>query len=925
MRRSKERSPRNASRTCATVLLACCLTFGAALGAQEIRDGSALVPAHSTVVLLAGLAGDVESENLYRDQLQSWLEILAGAGQARDVFVLCDNPEAVTLPAPEGDGSTGANRRPSVSLLKADRSSFLKLTQMLAGRTNGLSLIAWGHGGLQRDVPVFHVHGPRLTPADFKTLADALPGGESRWILMFRGSGTFAARLAGERRQILSSESDTMFASDPVGMSLLTKLARGNPALSFAALGEDLGRATTAWYQQRNLARTEEPTLWMETEKPRLLAAKVADDAFASVKAEDASNSPTASSNAEAGPVAGPLPDVWKDIKRIEPKEYPDADAVVLRRRLNYTLGSTPAIASEQEEFIQILTPEGKRFGDFDVSYSPPEEEMDFLDCEVLRADGKLVRLDPDAIRDARSESMGDYQTGQRKIFSLPGVAPGAVLHVRYRTEWKEFPMPYISLAIPIADDLPILEADVQVSFPKGALFHFAFDTSSATGQTAALLDPYIKHTSVNGTEYSVTYSWHLSNLPAQEHELLAPPGKSYRLLVSTFPDWPAFAEWYGRVSKLTDEVTPEIAAKAEELTHGAKSDRDKVLALYNYVTRLRYVAIPLGVNSFRPHAAANVLQNQFGDCKDKANLFDALLHSLKIDAHLVLVPRFSQARADIPGLAFNHAISRVMLDGQTLWVDTTDDVCRFGMLPPGDPGRKVLVIDGQSTNLSQLPAPEPKDHLLKLHGEVDGSGPAPALPITLSAVASGFPDYELRAAAREAKARGASLPLLSAHFHPVSGTFALEKQSSTSVAALDEKFSWQAEGTCVGAMSVGADTRLLRVPFWLPIEWDLALHHRKSALFLNQGYPLALEEEFEITLPAKAQSVVLPRTTEDKHGPLQWRIEWQKSGDNRLTARFRAELAQGEFSTAEITILQQQLRDLLAAMAGGASFLGAP
>jgi len=134
------------------------------------------------------------------------------------------------------------------------------------------------------------------------------------------------------------------------------------------------------------------------------------------------------------------------------------------------------------------------------------------------------------------------------------------------------------------------------------------------------------------------------------------------------------------------------------------------VLALYNYVTRLRYVAVPLGVNSFRPHAAGNVLKNQFGDCKDKANLFNTLLHSLNIEAHLVLVPRFSQAHEAIPGLAFNHAISCVKLGAETLWADTTDDVCRFGLLPPGDPGRKVLVIDGQTSTLTQLPPPAAKE-----------------------------------------------------------------------------------------------------------------------------------------------------------------------------------------------------------------------
>src|SRR5207248_6862311 len=123
-----------------------------------------------------------------------------------------------------------------------------------------------------------------------------------------------------------------------------------------------------------------------------------------------------------------------------------------------------------------------------------------------------------------------------------------------------------------------------------------------------------------------------------------------------------AFADWYGRITKLTDAITPEIEAKAAELTHDAKTDREKVVAIYNYVTSLRYVAVPLGVSSFRPHAAEKVLQNQFGDCKDKANLFNTLLRSLNIDARLVLVPRFSQAHEAIPGLSFNHAISRVKL-----------------------------------------------------------------------------------------------------------------------------------------------------------------------------------------------------------------------------------------------------------------------
>ncbi|HWH70863.1 MAG TPA: DUF3857 domain-containing protein, partial [Candidatus Sulfotelmatobacter sp.] len=669
--------------------------LGLLLSLNWLTAGAAepFIPAHSTVVLLSGLPGDLESENTYRDQLQSWLQLLQAGKQAQKIIVLCDHPESVSLPA----------KTPG-QVLKADRQSFLSLSQTLSATTNALVVIAWGHGGKQGATPVLHVRGPRLTPADFQTLAAQVPAAQSHWVLLFRGSGAFASQLAGPSRQILSSEAETPFASDPVGMPLLVKAVRAHPNAEVNQVADEFGRATAAWYAERSLARTEEPTLWAANQKPRLLAQSAAGGAGSLGEPEqpEVAAAQAAQSGAEPAPEKTPHPTAdaqppskdlitaWEGITRVDPKKYPEADGVILRRQVRYTLASNPAIVSEQDEFIQVLTPEGKRFGDFDVSYSPPYEELNFLDCEVLRPDGELLRLDPDAIREALEKSVGDYQVGRRKIFSLPGVVPGAVLHVRYRTQWKNFPLPQISLEIPIGQEMAALDSTIQVSVPKDTPFHFALERVKAA-------DPKISQ-----TPYGATYTWQFTGLPPYQREGLVAPRQRPRLMISTFPNWPEFAAWYTRISQLSDTLTPAIADKAKELTRGAKTDREKVLALYNYVTSLRYVAVPMGVNSFRPHAAANVLANQFGDCKDKANLFNALLHSLNVEAHLVLVPRFSQAHETVPGLAFNHAISRVTLGNQILWVDTTDEVCRFGMLPPGDPGRKVLVIDGKTSALTQ-------------------------------------------------------------------------------------------------------------------------------------------------------------------------------------------------------------------------------
>jgi len=272
--------------------------------------------------------------------------------------------------------------------------------------------------------------------------------------------------------------------------------------------------------------------------------------------------------------------------------------------------------------------------------------------------------------------------------------------------------------------------------------------------------------------------------------------------------------------------------------------------------------------------------------------------------------------------LAFNHAISRVLLEGAPIWVDTTDDVCRFGLLPPGDPGRKVLVIDGKATALTQLPRPQPADHQLGLTAKVDCTNPTEALPMTLQISTHGYPDYELRVTAREHKAYDASLPLLASKFHPIAGSFALEEQNATQISALEEDFSSQARGSWIGGVTQNAGKCTLRTPFWIPKQWDLALHRRKSRLFMNEGYPLTLEEQFEFTLPPKAKVEALPDNAQNPAGPLQWRIEWAKVGDDKISATFHAELAHGELSLAETADFQKQLRGLLSALGRSAAFL---
>jgi hypothetical protein len=299
--------------------------------------------------------------------------------------------------------------------------------------------------------------------------------------------------------------------------------------------------------------------------------------------------------------------------------------------------------------------------------------------------------------------------------------------------------------------------------------------------------------------------------------------------------------------------------------------------------------------------------------------LLNALLHALSIEADLVLVPRFGQAYQELPGLSFNHAISRVNADGKTFWLDCTDEVCRFDFLPPGDSGRNVLVIDGRTSALCRLDSSDSSSNRLSLRGKLRYAEGGRDFSLDLGAVGSGCGDYQLRSAFGQGKERGGALPLLMMICRPASGSFAMEHQNATPVAALDRAFEWRGQGKHVGLLSRFKDSIALHSPFWIPREWDVAIHARRSSLLLNEGYPLTLEEQFEIVMPPETESISLPERAENRQPPLAWTVEWKKKSETALVASFHAELARGELTIEETRSFQHELRELFQALGSDA------
>ncbi len=194
------------------------------------------------------------------------------------------------------------------------------------------------------------------------------------------------------------------------------------------------------------------------------------------------------------------------------------------------------------------------------------------------------------------------------------------------------------------------------------------------------------------------------------------------------FDSWDNIARWYAHLAKDQYQVPPTVKGLVEELTAGIADEKGKAEALYYFLQKYtRYVAIYLGIGGWQPHPASTVYQKKYGDCKDLTTLMIALLHEAGIKAYPALTPTrdYRLLIDDFPSNQFNHCITCVPLQNDTLWLECTADYLAAGDLPPSVEGAKVLVVGDNGGHIVQTPISAPSENLWKsvVHGSLSSLG----------------------------------------------------------------------------------------------------------------------------------------------------------------------------------------------------------
>jgi transglutaminase-like putative cysteine protease len=270
-----------------------------------------------------------------------------------------------------------------------------------------------------------------------------------------------------------------------------------------------------------------------------------------------------------------------------------------------------------------------RQLGVINIPYAAQNERPEIVYLRVRKKDGSVVQTPPEDAQDMPSEVSRIapfYSDLKEKQIPVKSLSPGDTLEyqVRFHIEKSQAPSQFWG-AENFVTNAVMMDQSVELRVPKDKYIQVASPKAQ----------PVI--TEENGKKI---YRWktsHLEPTPVKDDKKSAPkpdPDPQPSIAWTTFKSWEEVGEWYGGLAKDRTTATPELKAKVAELTKDKTTDDQKIQAIYEYVsTQVRYIGVAFGIGRYQPHSAETVMDNQYGDCKDKHTLLAALLQAAGYDA----------------------------------------------------------------------------------------------------------------------------------------------------------------------------------------------------------------------------------------------------------------------------------------------------
>ena len=396
-----------------------------------------------------------------------------------------------------------------------------------------------------------------------------------------------------------------------------------------------------------------------------------------------------------------PVPILNPDVSQIianapTSSDYPNADVIILFNHFSHDVLPTGQSRYTTHQVVKILTKRGiQKYGDIAIPYQPNSQNIEVNIARTIAPDGTELTPPDEAFNDVTPPGLLSYNLYSDmmwRVISMVGLSPGVCIEYQVTLEDKLEKVAgsetWITGGYNFQSSEVTLETIYALRLPQSR--HLQWKTDNFQ------IEPEISYEE-NGI---VIYIWRHGEMPALKLEEGMPHINDVapRLSFSSIASWDDVYKWDKDLAKGRYAPDEHIQQTVSELTENLTTDEARIRAIYHFVAKnIRYVGIELGQSAYQPSPAVEVLQKQYGDCKDKTTLLISMLELVGIKAYPVMISTSPYQRIDttIPSLSqFNHMIAAIPKDNKNyIWLDPTSSTCSYGDLPHSDQGRVGLLI----------------------------------------------------------------------------------------------------------------------------------------------------------------------------------------------------------------------------------------
>lgn len=327
---------------------------------------------------------------------------------------------------------------------------------------------------------------------------------------------------------------------------------------------------------------------------------------------------------------------------------------------------------STQEYYLhyvyKINSNEGlQQMSDINIEFDPAYETLTFHRV-LLHRNGQVIDQLPKSIKTIQREDDLErnlYDGSLTSIINLKDVRVGDVIEYSYtRRGYNPVYENFFSRRISLNYNVPVEKISQRLLVPHTNTLTFKkFYTDE---------EPVVKKNS-----NLIEYTWERMKVSAYITDNNAPNWYNpyETILVTNFKDWAQVANWAARRYQVSESEKNKI--KKELATHfKSTSPEDFINEAIQFVQDdIRYLGFESGLNSHKPHPPTQILNQRFGDCKDKSLLLVTLLNVNGIESYPVLVNTTyrHEISNQLPSInSFDHCIVQIKYNNETFYVDPT-------------------------------------------------------------------------------------------------------------------------------------------------------------------------------------------------------------------------------------------------------------